>query len=183
MPMGTPTAMTMTPPPGARPPLGPGGTPVGKGEILHIKYDEESHSSVSWQWELVSCVLSPKEYYKSSLCLSWANHKSKATGINSESSCLWLSCFRRLRVSLSDVALPTEPVPLSAPGGPPERSALSASVLQGAIPRTPCSPIPGVGRLESLRVHLGINASFCKKKRNIGCCWFLHFEVGFCNTL
>ncbi|XP_034537338.1 endoplasmic reticulum junction formation protein lunapark-B isoform X2 [Notolabrus celidotus] len=35
--------------------------------------------------------------------------------------------------------------PLSAPGGPPERSALSASVLQGAIPRTPCSPIPGVG--------------------------------------
>uniref|UniRef100_UPI0037E80EA1 endoplasmic reticulum junction formation protein lunapark-B isoform X4 n=1 Tax=Semicossyphus pulcher TaxID=241346 RepID=UPI0037E80EA1 len=32
-----------------------------------------------------------------------------------------------------------------APGGPPERSALSASVLQGAIPRTPCSPIPGVG--------------------------------------
>ncbi|XP_059215277.1 endoplasmic reticulum junction formation protein lunapark-B isoform X2 [Centropristis striata] len=31
-----------------------------------------------------------------------------------------------------------------APGGPPERS-LSASVLQGAIPRTPCSPIPGVG--------------------------------------
>uniref|UniRef100_G3PDR4 Endoplasmic reticulum junction formation protein lunapark n=1 Tax=Gasterosteus aculeatus aculeatus TaxID=481459 RepID=G3PDR4_GASAC len=32
-----------------------------------------------------------------------------------------------------------------APGGPPERSALSASVLQGAMPRTPCSPIPGVG--------------------------------------
>ncbi|KAL7383512.1 hypothetical protein ABVT39_012137 [Epinephelus coioides] len=32
-----------------------------------------------------------------------------------------------------------------APGGPPERSALSASVLQGAIPRTPSSPIPGVG--------------------------------------
>ncbi|XP_044071073.1 endoplasmic reticulum junction formation protein lunapark-B isoform X2 [Siniperca chuatsi] len=32
-----------------------------------------------------------------------------------------------------------------APGGPPERSALSASVLQGALPRTPCSPIPGVG--------------------------------------
>ncbi|XP_042290300.1 endoplasmic reticulum junction formation protein lunapark-B isoform X4 [Thunnus maccoyii] len=32
-----------------------------------------------------------------------------------------------------------------APGGPPERSALSASVLQGAVPRTPCSPIPGVG--------------------------------------
>ncbi|XP_056251352.1 endoplasmic reticulum junction formation protein lunapark-B isoform X1 [Seriola aureovittata] len=66
MPMGTPVAMTMTPLPGARPPLGPGGTPV-------------------------------------------------------------------------------EPVPLSAPGGPPERSALSASVLQGAVPRTPCSPIPGVG--------------------------------------
>ncbi|XP_049927260.1 endoplasmic reticulum junction formation protein lunapark-B isoform X3 [Epinephelus moara] len=40
---------------------------------------------------------------------------------------------------------PVEPVPLSAPGGPPERSALSASVLQGAIPRTPSSPIPGVG--------------------------------------
>ncbi|GAA6219371.1 protein lunapark-B-like [Lates japonicus] len=40
---------------------------------------------------------------------------------------------------------PVEPVPLSAPGGPPDRSALSASVLQGAIPRTPCSPIPGVG--------------------------------------
>nr|XP_033465152.1 endoplasmic reticulum junction formation protein lunapark-B isoform X3 [Epinephelus lanceolatus] len=40
---------------------------------------------------------------------------------------------------------PVEPVPLSAPGGPPERSALSSSVLQGAIPRTPSSPIPGVG--------------------------------------
>ncbi|XP_071335994.1 endoplasmic reticulum junction formation protein lunapark-B isoform X1 [Trachinotus anak] len=66
MPVGTPVAMTMTPPPGARPPMGPLGTPV-------------------------------------------------------------------------------EPVPLSAPGGPPERSALSASVLQGAVPRTPCSPIPGVG--------------------------------------
>ncbi|XP_053292441.1 endoplasmic reticulum junction formation protein lunapark-B isoform X1 [Pleuronectes platessa] len=32
-----------------------------------------------------------------------------------------------------------------APGGPPERSALSGSVLHGALPRTPCSPIPGVG--------------------------------------
>ncbi|CAJ1066746.1 endoplasmic reticulum junction formation protein lunapark-B isoform X3 [Xyrichtys novacula] len=32
-----------------------------------------------------------------------------------------------------------------APGGPPERSALSASVLQGAVPRTVCSPVPGVG--------------------------------------
>ncbi|XP_063730644.1 endoplasmic reticulum junction formation protein lunapark-B isoform X2 [Eleginops maclovinus] len=32
-----------------------------------------------------------------------------------------------------------------APGGPPERSALSASVLQGTPPRTPYSPIPGVG--------------------------------------
>ncbi|XP_010739396.3 endoplasmic reticulum junction formation protein lunapark-B isoform X2 [Larimichthys crocea] len=32
-----------------------------------------------------------------------------------------------------------------APGGPPERSALSASVLHGPVPRTPCSPIPGVG--------------------------------------
>ncbi|XP_040905102.1 endoplasmic reticulum junction formation protein lunapark-B isoform X2 [Toxotes jaculatrix] len=60
MPMGTPIAMAMTPTPGARPPQGPGGTPV-------------------------------------------------------------------------------------APGGPPERSALSSSVLQGAVPRTPCSPIPGVG--------------------------------------
>lgn len=59
MPMGTPTAMAMTPL-GARPALGPGGTPV-------------------------------------------------------------------------------------APGGPPERSAMSASFLQGAVPRTPCSPIPGVG--------------------------------------
>lgn len=47
-----------------------------------------------------------------------------------------------MTVSLSSVALPTETVPLSAPGGPPERSALSAS----AMPRTPCSPIPGVGR-------------------------------------
>ncbi|CAG6016442.1 unnamed protein product [Menidia menidia] len=59
MPMGTPAAVGMTPPPGARPLLGPGGTPV-------------------------------------------------------------------------------------APGGPPERST-PASVLQGAVPRTPCSPIPGVG--------------------------------------
>ncbi|XP_068183086.1 endoplasmic reticulum junction formation protein lunapark-B isoform X2 [Antennarius striatus] len=32
-----------------------------------------------------------------------------------------------------------------APGGPPEKSAMSPSVLQGAISRTPCSPIPGVG--------------------------------------
>ncbi|KAM6915897.1 endoplasmic reticulum junction formation protein lunapark-B [Xenentodon cancila] len=32
-----------------------------------------------------------------------------------------------------------------APGGPPEKSATSTSVLQGAIPRSPCSPIPGVG--------------------------------------
>nr|XP_046257267.1 endoplasmic reticulum junction formation protein lunapark-B isoform X2 [Scatophagus argus] len=32
-----------------------------------------------------------------------------------------------------------------APGGPPERSALSGSVHQGAVPRTPCSPVPGVG--------------------------------------
>lgn len=30
MPGGTPLAMTMTPPPGGRPPLGPGGTPVGE---------------------------------------------------------------------------------------------------------------------------------------------------------
>lgn len=30
MPMGTPSAMAMTPV-GARPPMGPGGTPVGKG--------------------------------------------------------------------------------------------------------------------------------------------------------
>ncbi|XP_075336693.1 endoplasmic reticulum junction formation protein lunapark-B isoform X2 [Odontesthes bonariensis] len=60
MPMGTPALMVMTPPPGVRPLLGPGGTPV-------------------------------------------------------------------------------------APGGPPEKSTSSASFLQGAVPRTPCSPIPGVG--------------------------------------
>ncbi|XP_063347667.1 endoplasmic reticulum junction formation protein lunapark-B isoform X1 [Pelmatolapia mariae] len=65
MPMGTPHAMVMTPPPGARPLLGPAGTPV-------------------------------------------------------------------------------ERVPLSAPGGPPDRSALSASVLQGAVPRTPSSPMLGM---------------------------------------
>uniref|UniRef100_A0A3B4FF48 Endoplasmic reticulum junction formation protein lunapark n=1 Tax=Pundamilia nyererei TaxID=303518 RepID=A0A3B4FF48_9CICH len=59
MPMGTPHAMVMTPPPGARPLLGPAGTPV-------------------------------------------------------------------------------------APGGPPDRSALSASVLQGAVPRTPSSPMLGM---------------------------------------
>lgn len=72
--------------------------------------------------------------------------KSKATWMNSNSICVWLSSFRHLSISLSSGALPTEPVPLSAPGGPPERSALSASVQQGAVPRTPCSPIPGVGR-------------------------------------
>ncbi|XP_056465095.1 endoplasmic reticulum junction formation protein lunapark-B-like isoform X1 [Gadus chalcogrammus] len=33
----------------------------------------------------------------------------------------------------------------NAPGGPPERSALSTHVHQGAIHRTPCSPIPGEG--------------------------------------
>ncbi|KAG7273005.1 hypothetical protein CRUP_011889 [Coryphaenoides rupestris] len=32
-----------------------------------------------------------------------------------------------------------------APGGPPERSAMSTPVHQGPIHRTPCSPIPGVG--------------------------------------
>uniref|UniRef100_A0A3Q3VZF6 Endoplasmic reticulum junction formation protein lunapark n=1 Tax=Mola mola TaxID=94237 RepID=A0A3Q3VZF6_MOLML len=48
-------------------------------------------------------------------------------------------------VSLSHIALPPEPFPLSAPGGPPERSAVSASIRSGAIPRTPCTPIPGVG--------------------------------------
>uniref|UniRef100_A0A3Q3KE26 Endoplasmic reticulum junction formation protein lunapark n=1 Tax=Monopterus albus TaxID=43700 RepID=A0A3Q3KE26_MONAL len=32
-----------------------------------------------------------------------------------------------------------------APGGPPVRSSVSASVLQGTVPRSPCSPIPGVG--------------------------------------
>ncbi|CAI5654812.1 unnamed protein product [Oreochromis niloticus] len=31
-----------------------------------------------------------------------------------------------------------------APGGPPDRSALSASVLQGAVPRTPSSPMQGM---------------------------------------
>lgn len=37
-PMGTPVSMAMTPPPGARPPLGPGGTPVGKQtERLHTE--------------------------------------------------------------------------------------------------------------------------------------------------
>ncbi|XP_041803587.1 endoplasmic reticulum junction formation protein lunapark-B isoform X1 [Chelmon rostratus] len=49
------------------------------------------------------------------------------------------------RPPLGPGGTPVEPVPLSAPGGPPERSALSASLLQGAVPRTPCSPIPGVG--------------------------------------
>ncbi|XP_054654236.1 endoplasmic reticulum junction formation protein lunapark-B isoform X2 [Dunckerocampus dactyliophorus] len=32
-----------------------------------------------------------------------------------------------------------------APGGPPERAALSGSVHQGAVPRMHCSPVPGVG--------------------------------------
>ncbi|XP_075906950.1 endoplasmic reticulum junction formation protein lunapark-B isoform X4 [Nelusetta ayraudi] len=39
----------------------------------------------------------------------------------------------------------TPGAPPVAPGGPPERSALSASVQQGAVPRTPCTPIPGIG--------------------------------------
>uniref|UniRef100_A0A1A7WRT2 Endoplasmic reticulum junction formation protein lunapark n=1 Tax=Iconisemion striatum TaxID=60296 RepID=A0A1A7WRT2_9TELE len=60
MPMGTPAGMMMTPPPGARPMIGPGGTPM-------------------------------------------------------------------------------------APGGPPEKSSPNAPVLHGAVPRTPFSPIPGVG--------------------------------------
>lgn len=63
------------------------------------------------------------------------------------------SC-RRMSVSLSSVALPTERVPLSAPGGPPERSALSASVQQGAVPRTPCTPIPGIGRFIYVYIFL-----------------------------
>uniref|UniRef100_A0A3Q3E6K5 Endoplasmic reticulum junction formation protein lunapark n=1 Tax=Labrus bergylta TaxID=56723 RepID=A0A3Q3E6K5_9LABR len=49
------------------------------------------------------------------------------------------------RPTLGPGGTPMEPIPLSAPGGPPDRSALSASVLHGAVPRTPCSPIPGVG--------------------------------------
>ncbi|XP_061822577.1 endoplasmic reticulum junction formation protein lunapark-B isoform X2 [Nerophis lumbriciformis] len=32
-----------------------------------------------------------------------------------------------------------------APGGPPERAVMSASAQQGAMPRSPYSPIPGVG--------------------------------------
>ncbi|XP_011482383.1 endoplasmic reticulum junction formation protein lunapark-B isoform X2 [Oryzias latipes] len=59
-PMGTPVSMAMTPPPGARPPLGPGGTPV-------------------------------------------------------------------------------------APGGPPEKCTPSTSIHHGAVLRTACSPVPGVG--------------------------------------
>lgn len=60
-----------------------------------------------------------------------------------------------LGISLSGVTLPPEPpVPLSAPGGPPERSAMSTPALQGAVSRTPCSPIPGVGKLEWLEYSL-----------------------------
>ncbi|XP_013880768.1 endoplasmic reticulum junction formation protein lunapark-B [Austrofundulus limnaeus] len=40
---------------------------------------------------------------------------------------------------------PVERVPLSAPGGPPEKSTPNVSGLHGAVLRTPCSPIPGVG--------------------------------------
>uniref|UniRef100_A0A3B5AP32 Endoplasmic reticulum junction formation protein lunapark n=1 Tax=Stegastes partitus TaxID=144197 RepID=A0A3B5AP32_9TELE len=47
-------------------------------------------------------------------------------------------------VSLSRVALPTEPVPLSAPGGPPERSALSASILQGTPSMSVLTPVCGL---------------------------------------
>lgn len=148
MPMGTPGPMPMTPQRGAQPPLGPGGTPVGKAiEILQEVCHRITVCLHSQPWvdcENLSAV--------SQICQSGYGRstKSKATGIQSKISCLWLSSFRYQSVSLSHVALPTEPVPLSAPGGPPERSALSASVLQGAVPRTPCSPIPGVGKLKQL---------------------------------
>lgn len=48
------------------------------------------------------------------------------------------------RPLLGPAGTPVERVPLSAPGGPPDRSALSASVLQGAVPRTPSSPMQGM---------------------------------------
>ncbi|CAI5654809.1 endoplasmic reticulum junction formation protein lunapark-B isoform X1 [Oreochromis niloticus] len=48
------------------------------------------------------------------------------------------------RPLLGPAGTPVEHVPLSAPGGPPDRSALSASVLQGAVPRTPSSPMQGM---------------------------------------
>lgn len=108
MPMGTPVAVT----PGGRPPLGPGGTPVGKAAPT----DKKNKNPVSVPDRRNMSI------YRI-MCLK--SHRQQV-------------------VRSSTVAVPTEHVPLSAPGGPPERSGLPASAQM--MPRSPGSPVPGVGR-------------------------------------
>uniref|UniRef100_A0A8C7YEZ9 Endoplasmic reticulum junction formation protein lunapark n=1 Tax=Oryzias sinensis TaxID=183150 RepID=A0A8C7YEZ9_9TELE len=56
-----------------------------------------------------------------------------------------VSDFRNPAASSLGVARHTERLPLSAPGGPPEKCTPSTSIHHGAVLRTPCSPVPGVG--------------------------------------
>lgn len=78
MPAGTPVAMAMTPQPGARPPLGPGATPVGKERHSNAQYDEVRKSTVLVLW-----------YFSK---FRYPGHgrdtKSDVTGMNNQSSCL-----------------------------------------------------------------------------------------------
>lgn len=155
----------------------------GRTEILNIKYDEVSPfgSAPSMMLGTSSWVdsesLSVAFFHQGiiqvmSLSMQIFRHpghgrstKSMATGTKSKPSCFWLWCFfRSVCVFIPCCCANRTCLSLSAPGGPPERSALSASSLQGAVPRTPCSPIPGVGRLQSLWMHLGKNPSMCAWK-------------------
>lgn len=108
MPMGTPVAVT----PGARLPLGPGGTPVGK--VAHTDKKKQNLESVPERRNI------------------------------SIYGFMYIKSQRQQVVRSSIVAVPTERVPLSAPGGPPERSGLPASVQM--MPRSLGSPVPGGGR-------------------------------------
>lgn len=120
MPMGTPVAVT----PGARPPLGPGGTPVGK--VAHRRIRTLRNISI----------------YR----------------------IMYIKSQRQQVVRSSIVAVPTERVPLSAPGGPPERSGLAASVQM--MPRSPSSP--GVGRF--LPATWGLSCICLCSAFNLGLC-------------
>uniref|UniRef100_A0A3Q3W403 Endoplasmic reticulum junction formation protein lunapark n=1 Tax=Mola mola TaxID=94237 RepID=A0A3Q3W403_MOLML len=98
-------------------------------------------------------VMETETYKNAKLILERFDPEAKKKAVSAIFFALYIVCIDlsfifplvSVVVSLSHIALPPEPFPLSAPGGPPERSAVSASIRSGAIPRTPCTPIPGVG--------------------------------------
>uniref|UniRef100_A0A3Q3VZE3 Endoplasmic reticulum junction formation protein lunapark n=1 Tax=Mola mola TaxID=94237 RepID=A0A3Q3VZE3_MOLML len=89
-------------------------------------------------------VMETETYKNAKLILERFDPEAKKKAVSAIFFALYIPLVSVV-VSLSHIALPPEPFPLSAPGGPPERSAVSASIRSGAIPRTPCTPIPGVG--------------------------------------